>query len=137
MNRLDILLVEDSINDKLLLEAYLTKKAGVTIVYHAANGQEALDYLGDPNSKQPNLIILDVQMPVMDGYACLKAIRRSVNHRKVPVLMMTNMVGDSYIEKSFSNCASGHIEKPGSPRDYKETVESLYTYWSSTTKLPT
>ena len=88
----------------------------------AANGKEAVSKAkADP----PDLIILDIQMPVMDGLAALKAIKRDPQLRNIPVLMLTGAGGMGTIEDSFEARADDYIVKPFSLKVLKARIEEL------------
>ena len=117
-----ILLVDD---DQNLLEMLFSifKRAGYTNLLTAASGAQALRVWRD---EQPNLIVLDVMMPDMDGFAVLKEIRRT---SRVPVLMLTargeaedrieglEIGADDYLAKPFcpKNCCSGSVRSSAAP----------------------
>lgn len=79
------------------------------IVYHAGNGREALDFL---HSKSVDCVLMDIQMPVMDGYTACREIRDRLQLKDLPVIAMTANVMKHDIEKSMDAGMNDHIGKP-------------------------
>jgi two-component system cell cycle response regulator DivK len=102
-----ILLVEDNEQNRYLA-AFLLEKAGYSVI-HAPNGKEALRIA---ESERPDLVLMDIQMPEMDGYEAARLLRTMPGLEKVPVVAVTSyaMVGDR--EKAMKLGFVGYIEKP-------------------------
>ncbi len=92
-----ILLVDDDAAVLSLLSAYLKTKPGVS-VRTATNGAEALE---DIKKSRPDLIVLDVMMPVMDGYGFLREVKKDERHRTIPIIVLTarEMTRDIFIQE--------------------------------------
>ena len=118
MNNSRILVVDDEERVRKLVKDYLTMN-GHTVI-EAANGQEAVElFLED---KKIDLIILDVMMPVMDGYEALRTIRK---YSKVPIIMLTARTDEADELKGFGLEADEYIGKPFSPKILVARVEAL------------
>jgi len=102
-----ILYVEDNQDNRLLVQRVLAAN-GYTID-EAKNGQEALDYL---NAKSPNLILMDISMPDMDGYALTAKIKAMPEFAKTPIIAMTANVMRGDRERSLEAGCDGYIQKP-------------------------
>ena len=112
-----ILVVED---DKVIREGiceYLSEFGYE--MYEAEDGRKALDIFKD---KDINLIILDIQIPLLNGLEVLKEVRKE---SKIPILMLTAFSDEEYKLKAFTNLADGYIEKPLSLSVLKVRIESL------------
>lgn len=107
-----ILLVEDNAFNSELATILLRRKN--IVVFHAGNGREALDFLRSKNrtGKAVDCVLMDIQMPVMDGYTTCREIRRQLHLQKLPVIAMTANVMKSDIEKSREAGMNDHIGKP-------------------------
>jgi CheY-like chemotaxis protein len=79
------------------------------IVFHAENGKDALDFL---ESENVDCVLMDIQMPVMDGYTACREIRKQPELRKLPVLALTASVMENDVEKSRAAGMNDHIGKP-------------------------
>ncbi|SFG64715.1 putative bifunctional diguanylate cyclase/phosphodiesterase [Neptunomonas qingdaonensis] len=106
-NRQTILVVDDDPTIRMVAAAHLRQQGYA--VASAENGQMLLDILQDIN---PDLIMLDVDMPVMDGFAACRRLRKFHSGKTVPVLMMTGLEGDNSIEEAYRAGATDFIAKP-------------------------
>ncbi|MCI5158801.1 MAG: response regulator, partial [Candidatus Electrothrix sp. AUS1_2] len=102
-----ILLVEDNAFNSELATLLLRRKK--LVVFHAGNGREAVDFLRE---KSVDCVLLDIQMPVMDGYTACREIRHQLKLKNLPVIAMTANVMKSDIEKSMEAGMDDHIGKP-------------------------
>jgi signal transduction histidine kinase/ActR/RegA family two-component response regulator len=102
-----ILLVEDNAFNSELATILLRRKN--LVVFHAGNGREALDFL---NSKSVDCVLMDIQMPVMDGYTACREIRQRLQLKNLPVIAMTANVMKNDIAKSVEAGMDDHIGKP-------------------------
>ncbi len=104
-----ILLVEDNAFNRELATLLLKRKE--IIVFHAEHGKAALEMLQDKD-KEVDCVLMDIQMPVMDGYTACREIRRQPKFKELPVLAMTANVMASDMEKSMAAGMNDHIGKP-------------------------
>jgi two-component system cell cycle response regulator DivK len=113
-----ILLIEDNEQNRYLA-TFLLDKAGYVVV-PAANGQQGIELAG---RILPQLILLDIQLPVMDGYAVASALRRNPQLADIPIVAVTSyaMVGDR--EKALAAGCTGYLEKPINPETFVAEVE--------------
>jgi DNA-binding response OmpR family regulator len=115
-----ILIVDDEPNIVMTLE-YTFKKSNYE-VYIARDGQEALDIL---KTNFPDVIILDIMMPMVDGYATLEQIRKDENLQHTKVLFLSAKNKESDIEKGMGLGADAYMTKPFSIKKVVEKVEEL------------
>ncbi|MEE3715229.1 response regulator [Tumidithrix elongata RA019] len=124
-----ILLVED---DKLDI---MTLKRGLRDIHadnplHVRNdGEDALEFLRDPNNPTPGLILLDLNMPRMNGLEFLKILKADPNWRKIPVVILTTSREEQDRLVSFELSAAGYIVKPLEYPDFVEKLLVIYNYW--------
>src|SRR5262245_56927147 len=102
-----ILVVDDDAGGRRLTRATLTK-AGFAVV-EAADGQKALDAM---RAELPDLVLMDVSMPVMDGFTACAELRRLPGGAGVPVVMMTGLDDVASIDRAFEVGATDFITKP-------------------------
>jgi len=115
----DILLVDDREDGLITLEALLGEYKNYRLL-KASSGQEAISLLDDYDFA---VILLDVQMPVMDGFETAEVIRRSVRHRSIPILFVTALNKDErYIYRGYEAGAVDYIFKPFDPVILKSKV---------------
>jgi two-component system cell cycle response regulator DivK len=112
-----VLLIEDNEQNRYLA-TYLLEHSGFRVV-HAADGRAAIDAA---QTVRPDLILLDIQLPVMDGHAVARALRSIDALRSTPIIAVTSyvMVGDR--EKAIESGCDGYIEKPIDPLTFVEEV---------------
>ena len=120
-----ILFVEDNIINQKILQSIL-KKSGISITI-ANHGEEALDILST-HERPIDLILMDIAMPVMDGYETTKKIRKNPDYDSIPIVTFTAFTQGKEIRKMFDIGANSHITKP-------LNIGQLYTVFS--TYLPT
>jgi two-component system cell cycle response regulator DivK len=114
-----ILLIEDNEQNRYLA-TFLLEKAGYAVV-PAADGQLGIELAG---RIVPKLILLDIQLPTMDGHAVAQALRRNPVLDKIPIVAVTSyaMVGDR--EKALAAGCNGYLEKPINPETFVVEIES-------------
>jgi len=123
MDKIRALIVDDSSVMRKIVERSL-RQAGVELekVVEASNGAEALAVLND---NAVDLILCDINMPVMDGREFVKQIAGVENAKGVPVVMITTEGSESHVVQALSAGARGYIRKPFTPDQVKEHVLPL------------
>jgi two-component system cell cycle response regulator DivK len=113
-----ILVIEDN-PQNLYLVRFILEKHGYSVV-EAHDGREGIAAAA---ASKPDLILLDIQLPVMDGYAVAKALRANPALAGVPIVAVTSyaMAGDR--EKTLEAGCSGYIEKPINPKNFMQQIE--------------
>jgi two-component system chemotaxis response regulator CheY len=123
MNSIRALIIDDSSVMRKIVERSLVQ-AGLelTTVFGAGNGAEALSVLAD---NQVDLILCDINMPVMDGLEFVKQLPGVANAKGVPVVMITTEGSEAHVVQALSAGARGYIRKPFTPDQVKEHVIPL------------
>ncbi len=119
---MDILFVEDDADIRLLASMALVEMGGFSVT-EAENGREALSYL---NTHRPDLILMDMMMPELDGMSTLKLIKATRDLANIPVVFMTARVQPDEIKNYISSGALGVIIKPFDPMTLVEQVNLLW-----------
>jgi two-component system chemotaxis response regulator CheY len=117
------LIVDDSSVMRKIVERCL-RQAGMDLasVFGASNGVEALAVLKE---NQVDLILSDINMPVMDGLEFIRAMQASETSKNIPVVMITTEGGEKHVMEALSLGAKGYIRKPFTPDQVKEHVIPL------------
>ncbi len=131
-----ILIVEDDEDHYRLIKKALSQ-AGLMMneLYHAENGQIAIDFLkkeGEFTGNShftPTLILLDVKMPMKNGFEVLEEIKADENLKNIPVIMLTTTSNSEDIEKAMSLGANDYIVKPVKFKDFTSKISKLGYYW--------
>jgi CheY-like chemotaxis protein len=136
----DVLLVEDNLGDvRLTQEAF--RRTTVTIRLHvASDGVEALGFLkqegAHAHSPRPDLILLDLNLPKMDGREVLARIKADEALRSIPTVILTTSDADSDIAESYKLQANCYLSKPVQLEAFEGLVKSINDFWLIKAKLP-
>jgi two-component system, cell cycle response regulator DivK len=114
------LVVEDNANNRYLL-TLLLKSAGIAVVI-AENGRSALEVA---RLEQPDVILLDIQMPEMDGYEVAAHMKRDAVLARIPIVGVSSFAMPGDREKAIRMGFAGYIEKPVDPDHFAETVVDI------------
>jgi CheY-like chemotaxis protein len=125
-----ILLVEDDQVDTIAVVRALKEIHVMNEVVHSENGEEALVYLQDPSRYKPCLILLDLNMPIMNGIEFLRAIKDDEQLRRIPVVVLTTSEEHEDKLNSFNLGIAGYVSKPGDYRQFVEIMRSIDAYWT-------
>lgn len=128
-----ILLVEDNEGDILLtLEAFEESKFE-TQVSVVRNGQEALDFLNKKgefsNAQKPDLILLDINIPIYSGHEVLEEIKQDKGLRKIPVIILTTSSNQKDIDKAYKNYCNSYVKKPLDMEEFMEAILKIEDFW--------
>jgi two-component system response regulator len=136
MNERVILLVEDNPDDEALTLRALKKNNITNAVVVARDGVEALDYLmgtgaskGRDLSTMPQLILLDLKLPKVDGLEVLRRLREDSRTRLLPVVVLTSSNEERDRIDSYGLGANSYVQKPVDFAQFSEAVRQLGLYW--------
>lgn len=142
VQRLNILLVDDCDDDALMASTVLEHLKLPHKLKSFCDGREALDYLrctgkyADRKPAMPDLLLVDIDMPLMDGLTLLRAIKGDKALKKIPVIMLTSSTAREDISRSFECGAASYLTKPSSYEGYKKLLHSFGNYWLTVSALP-
>lgn len=125
-----ILLVEDNIDDEELTLRALKKSAVPNQVMVARDGAEAVSYLFDKDV-QPQVVLLDLNLPKLDGLEVLRRIRSHESTKHLPVVVLTSSKEEKDISRSYQLGANSYVRKPVDFKQFIDTVNTLSLYWLS------
>lgn len=138
-----ILLVEDNPDDEALTIRALKKNKILNEVVVARDGEEALEYLfgtgryeGRDTSIQPQVILLDLQLPKLSGHEVLKRLRADNRTAYTPVVILTTSSEQTDITASYENGANSYTRKPVDFNQFIEAVKQLGLYWLVLNEAP-
>jgi CheY-like chemotaxis protein len=125
-----ILLIEDDqVFTMAVTRAFRELQVPNQIVYRE-NGEEALNFLGDENGDRPCIILLDLDMPIMNGIEFLQAVKKDERLRPIPVVVMTTSDDQQDKVNSFDLGVAGYMSKPLGYGQFVEVMRSIDTYWT-------
>lgn len=131
MKRLQtILLVEDDAVDRMLVKRALSDLALDCQLEVVSNGETALDYLRAGKRPRPDLILLDLNMPRLNGIEFLDIVKHDAALLSIPVIVLTTSREDSDKKASFEKGAAGYIVKPAEYDQFVAAMAVLKSYWT-------
>ena len=136
-NSVDILLVEDNPDDAELTIRELKKHNMANNLFHVIDGEEAIDFIfatgkyADVRNiiHPPKLILLDIQMPKVNGIEVLQAIKNNPQTRTTPVVILTSSKEDPDIKQCYELGANSYIVKPVNFEGFATSIKNLGFYW--------
>jgi CheY-like chemotaxis protein len=135
-----ILLVEDNEGDILLTTEALKDAKIRNSVAITRDGWEAIQYLekedGYAHAKTPDLILLDINLPKLNGQEVLKKIKTNDRFKHIPVIVLTTSSSEQDINISYSNHANSYITKPVEAGDFIQVILTIEHFWINIVKLP-
>ena len=134
-NSRPILLVEDDRMDAMTVKRAMRELNVANPLVHAANGEQALEHLRNDDYDKPCVILLDLNMPRMNGIEFLEAAKADEQLKKIPVVVLTTSGEKRDIIDSFNLNAAGYMVKPLDYEKFVETMRAIDIYWS-VSKVP-
>lgn len=138
-----ILLVEDNLQDELLTLRALKQNKITNEVIIARDGAEAVDYLfctGKFSERNPEItpqvVLLDINLPKMDGLQVLEKIRSHQSTKRLPVVLLTTSKEEKDVATGYNLGANSYVRKPVDFSHFTETVKSLGDYWLKLNEVP-
>ncbi|NEO66268.1 MAG: response regulator [Moorea sp. SIO4G2] len=140
IQRIEILLVQDNHGDLDLTKATLQNSNIRNNLQTFTNGKEAMAFLRreSPYTKapRPDVILLDLNLPVMDGREVLAQIKSDPNLSLIPVIILTSSDSDQDILTSYKLNANAYVTKPLELEQFVKVLKSIENFWLSIVKLP-
>lgn len=136
----DILLVEDHPGDiRLTKEAFEEGRIENTL-HVVEDGDEALDFIFQRNeyadAPRPDLILLDLYLPTMDGDEVLEELRGDPETQTIPVVVLTSSDSEADMVETYGHGANAYLTKPVDPEGFIEAIQALEEFWLSIVRLP-
>ena len=129
-NRKPILLVEDDRVDAMTVERALGDLKITNPLEITTHGEEALAFLRDPEKEMPCIILLDLNMPKMNGIEFLQVMKNDENLKRTPVIVLTTSGEEEDKTESFNLGVAGYIMKPADYMQFVEAVRAIDFYWT-------
>ncbi|WP_309505840.1 response regulator [Streptomyces pyxinae] len=131
-----VLLVEDDEADALLISEALEEREMVRHIHRADHGVAALEYLRDPAAELPDLIVLDLNMPRMNGRELLNVLKKDPELATIPVVVLTTSSAPDDIEDAYRQHANAYVTKPVNFDEFIHSVQSIDTFFLDTATTP-
>jgi CheY-like chemotaxis protein len=137
----EILMIEDNPGDARLAREALKEGNILNTLYVMKDGREGLDFLYRRgrylNVPKPDIILLDLNLPGLDGRQVLQEIKSNDSLKLIPVIVLTSSAAEEDILKSYDLHANCYIVKPVDFEKFTQIVKQLEDFWFSVVKLPT
>ncbi len=135
-----ILLVEDNPGDILLTQEAFEQCKIRTIISVAKNGKEALDFLFKRGKfadvEKPDLILLDINIPIFNGHEVLRQIKSDPILKKIPVIMLTTSCNQKDITEAYQHNCNCYVKKPLEMDEFLSAILKIERFWLQLTTLP-
>jgi CheY-like chemotaxis protein len=136
----DILLVEDNPGDvRLTREAFAEARINNDL-HVVSDGQAALAFLEQRDehvdAPRPDLVLLDLNLPKVDGMTVLEEVKNDEALRTIPVVVLTSSEAEEDIVQSYEQHTNAYLTKPIDPGEFVDTIRSFETFWLTVVQLP-
>lgn len=135
MEPINILLIEDNPGDIELVRTGFEDARVSNHLHVIEDGKAALDFI-NAGRDLPDLILLDINLPKVDGFEILAAVREHEASRNIPVIMLTSSEADEDVARSYRYCANSYVTKPVDFDKFIAAINSLEDFWLSVVRLP-
>ena len=127
---LNFLLIEDDEIERLKFSRVMKKNEYNHQITEAENGEIALEILEDTNRELPDVVLLDLNMPKMNGLEFLKKLKSSERLHHIPVLILSTSNNNNDLKECYKAGIAGYIVKPLKYEEYQQKIKALIEYWN-------
>lgn len=140
LNSIEILLIEDSPSDANLTMQSLQQAKITNRLHWVEEGEAAMDFLYQRgeyiNAPRPDLIVLDLNLPGMDGREILADVKADPDLRRIPVVVLTTSSNEEDVFRSYDLNANCYVTKPFNVQQFIQVVQLISDFWLTAVKLP-
>ena len=133
LEKMKVLVVEDNPNDVTIIKRAMRKSDVKCELYFARDGEEALDVLYQKNDfedvPRPDLILLDINLPKIDGLEVLETIKKDEGLRRIPVIVLTISDREGDMVRAYDSGAASYMTKPVDSKDFERLIQTVQDYW--------
>lgn len=137
---IDILVVEDNEGDVHLTREALKRAKVSNRVHVVTDGVEAMEFLrregAFPDVPRPDLVLLDLNLPNMDGREVLEEMKKDPNLRTIPVVVVTSSAAEQDVVRTYSLNANAYVTKPVDLQQFLHVIGAVGEFWLQIVKLP-
>jgi CheY-like chemotaxis protein len=128
--------VDDDEDDRYLVQEVLKSYSDCSVTFFDDGESLLADLLDSPEEKLPALILLDLDMPRVDGYEVLRTLQTNPNLNFIPILVLTATRNEKTVRKAYQLGANTFMSKPSSFKEMTQLLQSMHTYWLKTVHIP-
>jgi chemotaxis family two-component system response regulator Rcp1 len=133
LEKMKVLVVEDNPNDVTIIKRAMRKSDAKCELYFAHDGEEALNILSRTGEYQdiprPDLILLDINLPKINGLEVLAKIKEDEHLRRIPVIVLTISEREEDMVKAYDSGAASYMTKPVDSKDFERLLQTVQDYW--------
>lgn len=133
-------MAEDNLGDIILIREAFGERNLIDRISVVKDGKQALDFIYKEgkyvDAETPDLIILDINLPKINGLDVLKKIKKAKDIKRIPVIMLTSSSSQKDINESYDNCANCFITKPDDVDDFLKAINGIEDFWIKIGSLP-
>lgn len=137
---IEILIVDDCRPDIVLMREAVAETGQFSVVSEVFNGNQAIDYLTkileEPTKRLPDIVLLDINMPGMNGFETLRVVKANEKLRHIPVVVLTTSNRKEDVMMAYAYGASSYVRKPSSFPELCRAFEQIANYWTGVSVLP-
>ena len=137
---IEILLLEDEAADAYLVKIALKENKILARLHHVDDGREGLSFLQQKGEysqmPRPDLILLDLNMPRMNGYEFLAAVKNDERFKSIPIVVLTTSDVESDVVSAYQLGAASYITKPTGIDQFMSMINKISEYWMEIVRLP-
>jgi CheY-like chemotaxis protein len=131
-----ILHAEDSLDDALLTKLALDEGAMTIELHQVRDGMEALEFLRDAETPRPDLVLLDLNMPRLNGHETLDAMKTDPNLKAIPVIVLTTSASPHDVSRCYEHYVNSYVRKPIDFDHFVDVMRSIEEFWLGAAVLP-
>lgn len=138
-----LLVAEDSDEDFAVFQRFMRRFNVQNPIYRCSDGDEVLDYLyqegeyeSEIDAPRPSVILLDLNLPGLDGRELLKKIKQDESFKKIPIIVFTTSSNPDDVELCYQRGANGYLIKPVGTPELQKTIYSFVNFWLETNIPP-
>lgn len=136
----DVLLVEDNPSDVYLTQVAFRRSRTESQIHVVEDGLQAMAFLRRElpydSAPRPDLVLLDLNLPRMDGYKVLQTMKEDSDLRSIPVIVLTTSTAEADISRCYENHANCYIAKPVDFDEFERVVLEIESFWFQCATLP-
>jgi CheY-like chemotaxis protein len=129
MARATVLYVEDEEYDVLFMRRAFEKSQKAYDLKVVTDGQKAIDYLADPQQLRPDLILLDLNLPLVSGFEVLEWMRKTTGYQELPVVIFSSSARPEDRIRAEATGADDYVQKPSSALEFRSVIDYLERRW--------
>jgi len=132
--KMKVLVVEDNPDDIAIIKRAMRKSEMKCDLSFARDGEEAIDFLWRRKSEyedapRPDLILLDLNLPKIDGLEVLEKIKEDDKLKRIPVIVLTVSVAEQDMIRAYDSGAASYMNKPVDSKDFERLIQTVQDYW--------